>query len=501
MPNPSVLIVGAGPAGLNLALRLARHGIAFRIVDAHDGPAKESRALVVQARTLEFYRQLGFADAVVAAGTRIEGVRLHEGGRERAHVVIEDIGEGLSRYPFILDFPQDEHERFLVDRLREAGVEVERSTSLRSFEQDDDGVDTVLTGPDGRDEQARFAYICGCDGARSTVRGCLGIGFGGGTYQHRYYVADVRLETPDRHHELHLATGPQAFALRLPARQGEMERLIGFVPDEVQEPTFDDVRELAERLLETRVTELNWFSTYRVHHRVADRFRQDRAFLLGDAGHLHSPVGGQGMNTGIGDAVNLSWKLAHVLQGRASSTLLDTYEPERIAFARELVATTDRLFRMVTAEGLAGQLFRTLVMPTVAPVATHWGSARRALFRTVSQIHIDFPDSALSEGKAGDVRGGDRLPWVGFLDNFAPLSSLDWQLHIYGEPGPELVAAASALSLPLQVFPTDEQVRRLGLEPGAAYLVRPDGHVALAMARPEATQLEAYVRRHGLSFR
>lgn len=500
MPHPPVLIVGAGPTGLNMALRLRQHGVPFRLIDQHERPAQESRALAVHARTLEFYRQLGLAETLVAAGTEVQGIRLHEGGQERAHIDIKDIGRGLSPYPFILDLPQDEHEHLLVAWLRERGVEVERATSLLSFTQDDAGVEATIATPGGQAETTRFDYLLGCDGARSKVREGIGTGFGGGTYQHLYYVADVRLDGPDRGKNVHLATGPETFALRLPARKGDMERLIGFVPDGVEQPTFETVRGNAEHLLGVKVAELNWFSTYRVHHRVASSFRRGRAFLLGDAGHLHSPVGGQGMNTGIGDAVNLSWKLAEVLQGRAPPALLDTYEPERIAFARELVATTDRMFRAVVAEGFAGSLFRTTVMPLLVPAATHFAAGRRAFFRFASQIRIHYPDSALSEGRAGGIAGGDRLPWADGPDNFAPLTSLGWHVQVHGEADTAMAAEAEELSLPLHLFDWSEGAERAGFARGAAYLVRPDGHVALAMDPGVTGRLRAYAGRRGLRF-
>lgn len=499
MSDTPVLIVGAGPTGLNLALRLARHGVPFRIIDQHDRPAQESRALAVHARTLEFYRQLGLADAIVAKGVRVELIQLHEGGKEQARIPLKDIGEGLSPYPFILDFPQDEHEQFLVDRLREAGVEVERGASLLHFTQNDGGVDALLSR-DGHEERVRVLYLCGCDGARSKVREGIGANFGGGTYEHVYYVADVRLETPDEGHAFHLALDADSFALRLPARRGAMERVIGIAPEGVEEPTFDVVRGRVEHLLGIKVAELNWFSTYKVHHRVADRFRAGRAFLLGDAGHLHSPIGGQGMNTGIGDAVNLSWKLASVVRGHAAPALLDTYEPERIRFARELVATTDRLFNVVVGEGLTGKFVRSWVVPTVLPAATRLEVGRRTLFKLVSQIHIRYPDSTLSRGKAGHTAGGDRLPWVADLDNFAPLQSAAWQLHTYGEPMAELTNAAERMGLSQHRFAWSEQAGEAGLERDAAYLVRPDGYVGLAMARPKPSELEGYVSQHGLRF-
>lgn len=499
MPEALALIVGAGPTGLNLALRLARRGVAFRIIDQHQGPAEESRALALHARTLEFYRQLGVADAIVGKGVQVEAICLHERGKARTTIPLQDIGRGLSPYPFILDFPQDEHEHFLIGCLRELGVNVEWGTSLLNFIQQDDGIEAALSRED-RQETARFRYICGCDGARSRVREGIGAKFGGGTYERRYYVADVKLKVPDRGHAFHLALSAGGFALRLPARQGAMERLIGTAPEGTDPPTFDMVRGDAERLLGTEVAELNWFSTYKVHHRVADRFRAGRAFLLGDAGHLHSPIGGQGMNTGIGDAVNLAWKLAAVLRDEAAPAILDSYEPERIAFARTLVATTDRLFSAVVGEGFIGNLVRSWVIPTVLPAATSLPAGRRTLFRLVSQIHIRYPRSPLSSGSAGRVTGGDRLPWVGALDNFAPLGSLRWQLHVYGATGPDLARAAGRLGIPVHAFDWCDAADAAGLHKDAAYLVRPDGYVGLAMATPDAGTLDAYVGRHGLRF-
>ncbi len=355
---------------------------------------------------------------------------------------------------------------------------------------------TAVIARDGAEERCRFDYLCGCDGARSAVREGLEVGFGGGTYSHLYYVADVKLAHPDEGHDFHLAMGPDTFALRLPARRGQMERLIGFAPDGVEQPTFDDIKPHAERLLQTEIAELNWFSTYRVHHRVADRFRVGRAFLLGDAGHLHSPVGGQGMNTGIGDAANLAWKLSEVTKKLASPALLDTYEPERIAFARDLVATTDRMFQMVVSEGLSGKLFRTIVMPTAVPLATAFRAGRRTLFRLASQIAIQYPDSALSGGKAGEVRGGDRLPWVPSLNNFEPLRQRGWQIHVYGEPAHELTQLAGERAIPLHTLDFVDEAKQAGLLRNGSYLIRPDGYVGLAMGKEPARSLEHYLANH-----
>jgi 2-polyprenyl-6-methoxyphenol hydroxylase-like FAD-dependent oxidoreductase len=493
MTDTQVLIVGAGPTGLVLALRLVRHGVTCRIIDRNDGPGQASRALGVQARTLEFYQQLGFAEQIVAAGTRIDTIHVREHGEDVAKLTLKDMGAGLSPYPFLLSYAQDDHERFLVEKLRDAGVAVEWGATLEAFTQDDAGVSAILESRGAR-HTCHAAYLCGCDGARSTVREHLGLRFPGGTYDQPFYVADVTTDTT-RSTDAFMNLGANGFVLMMPVRQAGAQRLIGLVPRQYAthtKLTFADVQASAEALLGVRVTQLNWFSTYRVHHRVAERFRVGRTFIVGDAGHIHSPAGGQGMNTGIGDAVNLSWKLAHVLQRRARPSLLDTYEPERISFARVLVQTTDRLFTNIVNPGLRGQFFRTWLIPQLAPLLARFSFVRRLMFRTISQVRINYRDSALSQGNAGDVRGGDRLPYVTQQtgDNFTALRSMDWQVHIYGTPQPDFQHMAATLQLPVHVFGWNDSSHDAGLMRSAAYLVRPDGYVALAMRTQNADAAE-----------
>jgi hypothetical protein len=230
---------------------------------------------------------------------------------------------------------------------------------------------------------------------------------------------------------------------------------------------------------------------------VAPRFRSGRAFLLGDAAHVHSPVGGQGMNTGIGDAVNLAWKLAAVLKGEAGAAILDTYETERIAFARRLVETTDRGFTIVTRQGRLARVIRTRLVPVIAPVVFRIPALRRLFFRTVSQINVSYHDSVLSDGKAGAIIAGDRLPWIetNGSDNFTPLASLRWQVHVYGRARNELKAACSDLGIELHEFDWNDAARDAGARNGVLYLVRPDGYVGLADISADVSRLRAYVSR------
>jgi 2-polyprenyl-6-methoxyphenol hydroxylase-like FAD-dependent oxidoreductase len=501
MTDRLVLVVGAGPTGLVLALWLTRLGVRVRIIDKTAEPGTTSRALAVQARTLEFYRQVDLASAVVEAGVQVAAANLWVGGANVARLPLRHLGEGLSPFPFALAYPQDAHERLLIERLDALGVKVERRTELVRFDQHPEGVRAVLKRPDGSEETCEAAYLAGCDGAHSTVREVLATGFPGGTYTGLFYVADVDAAGPAADGQIHVDFEEADFLAVFPLKGMGRLRLIGPIrwdPDrEHRELTFDDVSERAIRNLKLTIARVNWFSTYRVHHRVAAHFREGRAFLLGDAAHVHSPVGGQGMNTGIGDAVNLAWKLAAVLNGGARDSLLETYEPERIGFARRLVATTDRLFTLVTKQGVVARGVRTRLVPLIAPLLFRLASVRRFLFRTVSQIGVNYRHSPLSVGTAGAIRGGDRLPWVETepgKDNFAPLASLAWQVHVYGEARSELADVCAALQLPLHVFACRRGMGRAGFLRTALYLIRPDGYVALADPHGDPERLRAYWR-------
>jgi 2-polyprenyl-6-methoxyphenol hydroxylase-like FAD-dependent oxidoreductase len=495
--DAEVLVVGAGPTGLVLALWLARLGVRVRIVDKSAEPGTTSRAVVVQARTLEFYRQLGFAREVVDAGLEFSAINLWAAARRRAHVEFGELGSDLSPYPFALIYPQDEHERLLIQKLGELGVHVERHTELEGFADRGDHIEARVAGT-----TCRVAFLAGCDGARSTVRTALGVNFAGGTYEHLFYVADVDARGPLMNRELHVSVDTADFIALFPLDPAGRARLIGTVRqrDDDRSLGWDDVKTDLIARLHIDVERVNWFSTYRVHHRVAEQFRTGRAFLLGDAAHVHSPVGGQGMNTGIGDAVNLAWKLAHVLRERAPAALLDSYEPERIAFARRLVATTDRAFQFVTRSGgLAGRL-RVDVAPSVIAAAFSSRAVRRLLFRTISQTTIEYRDSALSEGHAGRVHAGDRLPWLGpegtAQDNFAPLASLAAQVHVYGRATAEFTQFCAQRQLPLHAFPWDQRAARTGFAENASYLVRPDGYIGFAHATQSTAELERYLAVH-----
>jgi 2-polyprenyl-6-methoxyphenol hydroxylase-like FAD-dependent oxidoreductase len=500
-----VLIAGAGPTGLTLALWLTRQGVPVRIIDQAAGPGETSRAMVVQARTLELYRQLDLDEAVVANGHKMPAMNIWAQGACRARIALDAAGADVTPYAFVLVYPQDLHERLLVERLALLGVQVERRVELMDVEDEGTHVAVRLRQPDGSDTFCEARWLAACDGARSAVRHRLGVGFEGGTYRHVFYVADVELGGLARPDEGHGAFDHADFVLVLPYGGGRF-RLIGTVRDERADRAgslrFEDVGQDAIASLGLSVRKVHWFSTYHVHHRVADTFRRGRIFLLGDAAHIHSPAGGQGMNTGILDANNLAWKLAAVVHGGAPDSLLDTYALERQAFARKLVATTDRVFTFATSPGGLAEFVRNHVFPTVANLAYKVDDVREFMFRTVSQTTIDYREGPLGAPGAGrNVHGGDRLPWVRAdgADNYDSLRRIGWQVHVYGTVRPELRAWCEAHAVPLHGFGWTPAHGKAALARDAAYLLRPDTWVATVDTAGTGAALERYLAAHAIN--
>ncbi len=514
-----VLIVGAGPAGLMLANWLAKLGVDALIVDRKAEPTRESRALIVQARSLEIYDQLGMAAAVDAAGRRVEGLTVWSATEQLGQFTFGAVGAGRTPHPYVFMLEQSENERLLHENLRALGRDVAWNTAFEGLEQDEDGVTATLRPRDGEARTVRAAYVCGADGAGSEVRRSAGISFDGGTDPHLFYVADAVAEGGLAEGQVNIKLGSRLFLIGFPMNGDHRYRLIGIVPTArlgSDKPTFADVRPVVEDEFRITVPEVAWFSSYAVSHRVAGRFRRGRVFLLGDAGHLHSPLGGQGMNTGLSDAHNLAWKLAATLRGEAGDALLDSYEIERRAFARSLVRTTDRLFAAITKDNLITRQLREHVLPALARRVLHsvpeeseeaspdpavaeepqvaaeereatepdGGPAiARLAFGVVSQTRIRYGESPLSRGKAGSVAGGDRLPWAPQEDgdNYQALRSARPQLHVYGEAAADPRAWSAKQGVETHVFPFTEETAKAGLRRDAVYLVRPDGYVSLAM--------------------
>ena len=510
--DTEVLVVGAGPTGLMLANQLGRRGVRVMLVDRHSGPAQQTRAMAVHARTLEIYSKLGVAQRALELGRQGTGANMWAGGRRRARIPLGDIGRRMSPFPFVLMLGQDDNERILGELLGRWGIAVQWNTELTSFVQAPDGVTATLRLPDGGAREVKAAYLAGCDGGRSTVREHSGIGFPGAPYEHVFFVADTEATGPMVPEELNVYLWRDGFHLFFPMRGADRWRVIGILPGRLRgrdDLTFEQlapaIRQEAGAALTFR--QCSWFSTYRIHHRAAERFRDRRSFLLGDAGHVHSPMGGQGMNTGLQDAYNLAWKLALVVQGRADAALLDTYEAERLPVARRLLETTDRAFQLVVSDRWIAGLLRTQVVARVAALAMRLERVRRLAFLTLSQIGIRYPDSPLSRTLAGLAWGapvaGERFPWLRLrlrpdgpvTDLFQELDDMRFNLIVVGQPAGPLAAGGL---VGVHSVPDDEHNARelagAGIEGPAFFLLRPDGHVGLAGGRLEASAVARYLR-------
>ncbi|WP_394553873.1 FAD-dependent monooxygenase [Agromyces sp. MMS24-JH15] len=480
-----VLVVGAGPTGLMLAACLARLGVAAELVDGKDGPTRESRALVVQARTLEVYDQLGVVDRALAEGRAIRAVV--PGSRDRAfgRIEIGRLGSGVSAFDEVLSLEQSRNESLLADFVAARGRDIRWRHALRDFRVVDDagaGVVATLDGPDGEVE-VRARYLVGTDGARSTVREALGIPFEGRTNEHTYFVADATGTTGLAEGDVNLRFADDDLLLGFPMGGEGRFRLLGIVRerDLAADGSLPEasVRDRLERTFGVRYRDRSWYATYRVHHRLAARFRAGPCFLAGDAAHIHSPVGGQGMNTGLQEAHNLACAFADVLVGGMPDARLDRYESERRPVGRILVESTDRAFEAVTAEGGLARFVRARVAPRIGPWLV--GAVPRVvggdrLFGSLSQTRIRYrmtPPGA--RVVPDDPAVGLRLPWTG--GNHVALRAFTWQVHGYGAPTALVERVGDALGLEHHVFAPDAAGR---LRADRLYLVRRDGFVAAA---------------------
>jgi 2-polyprenyl-6-methoxyphenol hydroxylase-like FAD-dependent oxidoreductase len=422
------------------------------------------------------------------------------------------MGKNLSPFPFVLMLGQDDNERMMGEHLRNWNIGIQWNTELIGLEQHPSHVTATIKDADGSTRTIEAAYVAGCDGSRSAVRELNKIGFPGAPYEHSFFVADTEATGPMVPNELNVYLWPTGFHLYFPMHGRNRWRVIGILPQGLEtksDLTFADlVPSLQHEGGAVTFTSCLWFSTYRIHHRRTERFRDRRCFLLGDAAHVHSPMGGQGMNTGLQDAYNLAWKLGLVVSGRADDVLLDTYQAERLPVADRLLSTTDRAFRFVVSDSWFGGVFRTRVFPNVAALAMRKPRVRRAAFRTISQIGITYRQSPLSrtlDGVAGNApQAGDRFPWLQLTfqgrdrreDLFQRLDDTRFNLIAFGQPAPMVERLGLGDLLQVHVVPlAGDNAATLGtvsITAPVCYVLRPDGHVGLAGAQIDPAALERW---------
>ncbi|WP_175907437.1 FAD-dependent monooxygenase [Burkholderia sp. BCC1640] len=520
---PPVLIVGAGPTGLAAAMALARARVPVRIIDRLAAPAPYSRAIGIQARTLELLEQHRAVEPFLALGHRAHAAALHADGRVIARLDFDPL---QTRYPYLLFLDQSITERLLAEHLAGFGVTVERGVTLTACEAGGTSLDVTIRGADGREQAFAPSYLIAADGAHSTVRHLLGLGFAGHAFEQTFLLADFAAipDWPDE--EIHLFTTPDGIAGLFPMGGGRY-RLVadrppgGDAPPDAPTPPTPTLDE-CEAIVRARVgasiapSDLAWSAYFRLHSRMVDRLRHGRVFFAGDAAHVHSPAGAQGMNTGIQEAFNLGWKLARVLGAGTPERLLDTYHAERHPIERDVLRQTGFITQIVEADHGAMKLLRDHVVPLLAS----FGPVRDAVRRTVSELGVQYRKSPLTLERVldGGPRAGERAPdaLVHVVDG--PLGRAPGTARLYDLHDPasftlllleEPAGADTGDTADVPPMPADAQALVQGLErimPGAVrtwrvadaesdgtdglaqvygrsrpsfYLLRPDGYIAV----------------------
>jgi 2-polyprenyl-6-methoxyphenol hydroxylase-like FAD-dependent oxidoreductase len=487
-----VLVVGAGPVGLTMAAELARFGLRVRIIDKAPHPTETSKALVLWSRTLELMDRMGCTPQFLEAGFQAHGASIRSGGSLLGQARFDDVA---SPYNYALMIPQRDTERLMGKLLAALGVNVEREVELIGFSEEANSVEAHLRNADGSDETTRYSWLIGCDGAHSTVRHGTGIAFAGQPQGDDWILGDVRLEGPGAppKDEIAVYLHREGVFTVFPI-PGDRARVVGTVgkSDPVHQrpdPTLDEIQRLCDQRTGGgfRVFDPVWLSTFRVNERKVSHYRQGRIFLAGDAAHIHSPAGGQGMNTGMQDAINLSWKLAMVAKGAATPALLDSYSPERNAVGEMVLRNATRMTDMATLRDPAAQAIRNLALRFVFG----FHGVRDKIALTMTETEIAYEDSPLSTKArhAGSaVAAGARLdtrsydgppPGAGPIPRFVLFAADRQKAALLAARYPGLLEATPRM-------PTD---------PKLILIVRPDCYIGLSAGEADWEDAEAYLAR------
>ncbi len=501
-----VLIAGAGPTGLVLAAELARHGASFRLIDAAPAATEQTRAIGIQARTLELLQAMGLADAFVREGRPIHAVNLYSGAKPIVRLAFDGLE---SAFPYVLSLAQTETERILSDHLERLGGTIERGVALTEFTQDDTGVTAMLQRGDGEIDALRVGWLAGCDGAHSTVRHQLELPFEGKTYPIDVLLADARVDWTLPGDEVHVFITDAGLLGVFPLPGPRHRVAIDISGIAHGTASFAMAQELiaARAPVAMILSDPGWVSEFHLNARIVSRLQEGRVFLLGDAAHIHSPALAQGMNTGIQDAVNLAWKLGLVARGVADTSLLASYEAERRPVEQGVLQQTDLVTRLVT---VGTPLVRTL-RDALAPLLSGFDAVQQRARRSISELAVHYRQSPIVEEhwQPQGLPAGDRVPdmrltaWDGSRET-SLLEALRQGRHILLLALDAAVPAALQAefdTLARQVQDTSGDLVHVWRPSGdvgewpALCVIRPDGYVGFRGSSAHVPELAAFLDR------
>jgi 2-polyprenyl-6-methoxyphenol hydroxylase-like FAD-dependent oxidoreductase len=511
--NFDVLIVGAGPTGLMMACQLLRSNVKFRIIDKNSSPAHESRALVIHPKSMELFQNLGISEVFQKAAKRSIGVQVVVHDKVKVDLDFRNIGIETTPFPSIYFLSQAETERILTEHLEKHGVAVERGIELASFQQTSEGIaGQVFESAHLEYSDFRCHFLVGCDGAHSKVRHILGLPFEGAPYEQEFLLADLELKWPFAHDKLSLFLGSKGIMAHFPLTD-QISRLIISANKRKSEeqPTLPEIQDAIQDFVSVpfQVSNPVWLSRFHLHHRIVPTYQKGHAFLAGDAAHIHSPVGGQGMNTGLQDAANLAWKLILVLKGIAPESLLETYSQEREPVGRKLIHTTDRMFTAVTNSHPWIIHLRDWFFPQAMKMILSSAQARKRAFHFVSQLAIHYHENMFikdTENSGSDHHwAGKRAPFAETAQGslFELMKGAKFQILLFNNPdgnGSELQDIGLLYRGLVQIHSFQENnqnaelFKRYSIQGPAVFLVRPDGYIAFHSKGPGLSKLKEFLQ-------